>query len=580
MIILGINAYHGDASAALFRDGELLAAAEEERFTRVKHTAGFPSRAIQYCLKSANVRPEDVDHVAIPRKRSAHLPQKALWALRIPHLALGRARVWRKFSDMGQAVAQSLDVPRSALRARFHFVEHHVAHAASSFYASPFQDAAVLSLDGLGDFASMLWGVGKGRELRTEGQVLFPHSLGYYYTAVAQYLGLWKYGDEYKVMGLAAYGEPKYAEVFEEMVKPGRGLDFALDLRYFTHHRNGADMTWNAGEPKQGRLFSEHLERTLGPARAPGGPVEKHHQDVAATLQWRLEEVLYTLLDRLHESTQIPNLCYAGGVAFNCAANGKIFDRTPFKHIYVQPAAGDAGLAIGAALYVYHQVLDFPRKFIMEHAYWGPEDDSAQIKEVLDRSGLSYRDLDGPRLVEEAARRIADGRVVGWYQGRSEWGPRALGNRSIVADPRKPEMKDILNRRIKQRETFRPFAPSVLEERVGEWFEKDYPSPFMLMAYPVRQEKRSLIPAPTHVDGTGRLQTVSRDANPLYWELISAFDRLTGVPVLLNTSFNENEPIVNTPEEALGCFQRVGMDALVIGPFLVERNELQPDRSG
>ena len=571
MIILGINAYHGDGSAALFRDGELVAAVEEERFTRVKHAAGFPSQAIRYCLDYAEVRPEEVDHVAVPRKQSAHLFQKAVWALRLPHLALERARASRKFSDIRTTVAGTLDVPPSRFNARFHFVEHHVAHAASSFYASPFEEAAILSLDGLGDFASMLWGSGKGLDLDIDGFVLFPHSLGYYYTAVTQYLGMWKYGDEYKAMGLAAYGEPSYGDVFERMVRSGQGVDYTLDLSYFTHHRNGIDMTWAEGEPKIGRIFSERLERELGAARPPGAPVEKRHQDIAATLQWRLEEVLFQLLVRLHESTQVPNLCYAGGVAFNCAANGKVFERTPFTDIYIQPAAGDAGLAVGAALYVYHQVLGQAREHTMDHAYWGPESPPSRLREALDSGGLKYRELDTPNLVEETARHIADGKVIGWYQGRSEWGPRALGNRSIVVDPRRPEMKDTLNQHVKHRESFRPFAPSVLEERVGEWFEEDYPSPFMLMAYPVKPEKRSLIPAPTHVDGTGRLQTVSRGTNPLFWELINAFDRLTGVPVLLNTSFNENEPIVNTPEQALECFSRTGMDALVMGPFLVEQ---------
>ena len=573
MIILGINAYHSDAAAALFRDGELLAAVEEERFSRVKHTGGFPHQAVRYCLNVGGVDPREIDHVVIPRKRSAHLLQKAFWALRSPHIIMGRARVWRRFGDVWNEVASSLGLPRSQIRAHCHFVEHHVAHAASSFYASPFQEAALLTVDALGDFASMLWGSGADRDLSVDGFVLFPHSLGFYYTAVTQYLGLWKYGDEYKVMGLAAYGEPKYVEVFDEMVRVGRGMNFKLGLEYFTHPQQGVKTVYEAGEPQVGRIFSEHLEKTLGPARKPGAPVEKRHEDVAATLQWRLEEVLFTLLNRLYEKTHTTNLCYAGGVAFNCVANGKIRDRTPFKEVYIQPAAGDAGLAIGAALYVYHQVLGYPRKAIMGHAYWGPEASPDHIKQVLDRHGVSYRRLDVPQLVEETAQHMADGKVVGWYQGRAEWGPRALGNRSIVVDPRRAEMKDILNRRIKHREPFRPFAPSVLVERTGEWFERDYPSPFMLMSYPVKEEKRALIPAPTHVDGTGRLQTVGRDTSPLYWELISAFDRLTGVPVVLNTSFNENEPVVNTPEEALDCFRRTDMDVVVLGPYIVERDD-------
>ena len=571
MIVLGINAYHADAAAAIFRDGQLVTAVEEERFTRVKHTAGFPDRAVRYCLETAGVRPEEIDHVAIPRKRSAHVVRKALWAMRLPHMALKRGSAWRRFGDIRDALAQCLDVPVSRINAQFHFIEHHVAHVASSFYASPFQDAAILSLDGQGDFASMLWGTGRGQDLNIEGFVLFPHSLGHYYTAITQYLGFWKFGDEYKVMGLGSYGEPKYGEVFERIVRLGRDLDFNLDLSYFTHHRDGADISWTEGEPEQGRLFSDNLERALGPAREPDSPVLSHHEDVAATLQWRLEEVLFGLLNRLHERTQMRNLSYAGGVAFNCAANGKIFDRTPFKDIYIQPAAGDAGLAVGASLYVQHQVLGQPRGFTMEHAHWGPEYAPDGLREVLDRYGASYKTLETSHLVEETASRIADGKVVGWFQGRSEWGPRALGSRSIVVDPRRSDMRDTLNKRVKRREPFRPFSPSILEERTGEWFERDYPSPFMLMAYPVRPEKRSQIPAPTHVDGTGRLQTVGRNGNQLYRELIGAFDRLTGVPVLLNTSFNENEPIVNTPEEALECFLRTNMDALALGPFLVER---------
>ena len=573
MVILGINAYHGDASAAILVDGELVAAVEEERFTRVKHTAGFPCHAVRYCLEAAGVRPEEIEHVVIPRKRSAHLLQKGLWAVRLPQMALGRAGVWQRSGDVKETLAHCLGVPSSQLQARFHFIQHHVAHAASSFFASPFQTASILVLDGLGDFASMLWGTGLDRDIDVKGFVLFPHSLGFYYTAISQYLGFWKYGDEYKVMGLAGFGEPRYGDVFEDMVRTGKDLDFELNLRYFSHHRSGVDMTWGVGEPKQGRLFSEYLEKVLGPAREPGAPIEKHHEDVAATLQWRLEEALFTLLNRLYRTTQIPNLCYAGGVAFNCAANGKLFDRTPFKELYVQPAAGDAGLAVGAALYVYHRVLGFPRKLRMEHAYWGPEYSQDTLRAVADDSGLSYRGMEPSNLVEETAQLVAAGNVVGWFQGRTEWGPRALGNRSIVVDPRKAEMKDILNNRVKHREPFRPFAPSVLEERTGEWFEKDYPSPFMLQAYPVRPEKRAQIPAPTHVDGTGRLQTVSRSSNSLYWELLRAFEKETGVGVLLNTSFNENEPIVNTPLEAVECFARTNMDALALGPFLIEKEK-------
>jgi carbamoyltransferase len=468
-------------------------------------------------------------------------------------------------------LAGALQVSPSSLRAKLHYVEHHVAHAASAFYSSPFEEAAIMTPDALGDFASMLWGAGKGQHINIDGTVLFPDSLGYYYTAVTQYLGFWKFGDEYKVMGLGSYGEPRYADVFQDMLRVGKDLDFKLNLDYFTHHRRAAFVTWENGEAQPSLLFSEHMERALGPAREPGAPVEQAHKDVAATLQWHLEEVLFTLLNQLHERTGQSNLCYAGGVAFNCAANGKIFERTPFKNVFIQPAAGDAGLAMGAAQYVQHEVLGTPRSFVMKHAYWGPEFSVDQMRAALDAAGLAYKTLDTPAISEQTAARIAEGKVVGWYQGRSEWGPRALGNRSIVGDPRRADLRDLLNSRIKHREPFRPFAPSVLEERTADWFEQSHPSPFMQLAYPVRPEKRESIPAPTHVDGTGRLQTVGRDANPEYYELISAFERETGVPVLLNTSLNENEPIVNTPQEAVDCFSRTGMDVLALGPYLVER---------
>ena len=571
MIILGINAYHGDAAAALLVDGRLLAAVEEERFTRVKHTAGFPSHAVRYCLAAAGARLSDVDHVAVPRDPGARLLRKALFAFRMPRFALQRARVAGRFRDIPTSLTHALHADPGELRARVHRVEHHRAHLASAFYVSPFDHAAVLSLDGLGDFGSGLWGIGEGGRIRVLGGATFPHSLGMCYTAVTQYLGFPRYGDEYKVMGLAAYGAPDYLDEFRRILKSDGRAGYRLDLRCFTHHRIGPDMTWESGEPVQGRLFSEELVRRLGPARESGAPIERRHENVAATLQARLEEVVLEIVTRLHEQTGEDTLAYAGGVAFNCVANGKLLERTPVRRLYVQPAAGDAGLAVGAAFHVWHDVLGRPREFTMEHAYWGPESSEAEIRRALDSQGLVACRLEPEALVRETARRIADGKIVGWFDGRTEWGPRALGNRSIVADPRRPEMKDILNRRIKHREPFRPFAPSVLEERMPQWFEGSHPSPFMLLAYRVRPEQRDRIPAPTHVDGTGRLQTVNRTVNAAYWALINEFEKLTGVPVVLNTSFNENEPIVNTPDQAIECFVRTEMDALAIGPFLVNR---------
>ena len=578
MYILGINAYHGNASAAIVCDGRLVAAVEEERFNRVKYAAGFPAAAIRYCLAEAGITLDDVDHIAIPRNPWARLGTKLLYAVRMPRFARERARVLAQFTSLPKALAQAFEVDPQRIRARYHRVEHHLAHLASTFFVSPFEQAAVLSADGLGDFASTMWATGEGNRLRVHGAVAFPHSLGMYYTAITQYLGFWKFGDEYKVMGLAAYGEPAYLEEFRRILQSNAALGFRLNLAYFSHHHTGPDMTWREADktPQLGRIFSPYLEERLGPTRAPDQPVEQRHRNAAATMQACLEEVLFDLLTTLQRRTGHRALCLAGGVAFNCAANGKIFDRTPFDQVYVQPAAGDAGLAVGAAYYVYHHVLGHPRTFVMEHPYWGPAYSQEQIRAALERSSIAssefqVTELPEEQLAKETAKEIAGGKIVGWFQGRAEWGPRALGNRSILADPRRAEMKDILNRRIKHREVFRPFAPSILEEATGEYFEKAYPSPFMALAYAVRPEKRKEIPAPTHVDGTGRLQTVSRSVNPRYWRLIREFANLTGVPVVLNTSFNENEPIVCQPEEAIECFLRTKMDVLVLGNTIVRK---------
>jgi carbamoyltransferase len=578
MNILGINAYHGNASAALVSDGRLVAAVEEERFNRVKYAAGFPAAAIRYCLETGGIRLQDVDHIAIPRNPWARLGTKLWFALRMPRFARERAHVLARFVGIPEALAAAFDCDPEQIRAKFHRIEHHQAHLASAFFVSPFEQAALLSADGLGDFASTMWGAGEANRMRIDGSVAFPHSLGIYYSAVTQYLGFRKFGDEYKIMGLAAYGQPNYLDEFRRIVCTTGGVGFRLNLDYFIHHRTGPQMTWSSADktPEIGPMFSPYVAERLGPERDPQAPLEQSHRDAASSLQARLEEVLFEMLNALHARTGQKSLCLAGGVAFNCIANGRIFDRTPFERVFVQPAAGDAGLAVGAAFFVHHQILGRPRNFAMEHSYWGPEFSPEQLRAAIASSRLPESSLEISELPEEelaraAAREIAAGRILGWFQGRAEWGPRALGNRSIVADPRRPEMKDILNRRIKHREIFRPFAPSILEEATSEYFEKSYPSPFMTLAYAVRPEKRDVIPAPTHVDGTGRLQTVSRQANPRYWRLISEFAKLTGVPVVLNTSFNDNEPIVCRPEEAIDCFLRTNMDALVLGNVLVRK---------
>jgi carbamoyltransferase len=581
MNILGINAYHANASAAIVCEGRLIAAVEEERFNRVKYAAGFPAQAIHYCLREAGLTLADIDHVGVPRNPYARLGTKIFYALRMPSFARERAKVLMKFTGVREALARAFDVDPAKITAQFHRIEHHQAHLASTFFVSPFERAAILSADGLGDFASTMWATGDGGRLRVEGSITFPHSMGLYYSAVTQYLGFVRFGDEYKVMGLAAYGQPEQLSTFREIVQfdeRSKENGFRLGLDYFIHHRTGPEMSWAEADktPTLGKLFSDEMPRRLGPARQPEEPVEQGHRNLASSLQARLEEVYLGMLKKLAESTRLKAVCLAGGVAFNCVANGKIFETTPFEKVYVQPAAGDAGLAVGAAFHIWHRILGKPRSFVMDHAYWGPGFSNAEIRKAIDasrvaKSGYSVAELPEEEMIRRAAALVADGKILGWFQGRAEWGPRALGNRSIVADPRRPEMKEILNQRIKHRETFRPFAPSILAEATAEYFEKSDPSPFMTLAYPVRPEKRNKIPAPTHVDGTGRLQTVTREANPRYHALISAFRDLTGVPVVLNTSFNDNEPIVCRPEEALDCFLRTQMDALALGDFLVTK---------
>jgi carbamoyltransferase len=581
MNILGINAYHGNASAAIVCEGRLVAAVEEERFNRVKYAAGFPAQAIRYCLKEAGLTLAEIDHVAVPRDPYARLATKLFYAARMPSFARERVKVLAKFTGVPEALAQVFESDPKKLKAKFHRVEHHQAHLASSFFVSPFERAALLSADGLGDFASTMWGTGNGSHMNIDGAIAFPHSLGLFYSGVTQYLGFPKFGDEYKVMGLAAYGEPEQMEAFREIVRfdaRSNGNGFRLGLDYFTHHRTGPEMSWAEADktPTLGKMFSEEMPKRLGPARTAEEPLEQRHRNLAASLQARLEDVYLGMLKKLGKRTGLKAVCLAGGVAFNCVANGKIFEATPFERVYVHPAAGDAGLAVGAAYYVWHQKLGKPRSFAMDHAYWGPGYSREEIRNAIDSNGLVQKgfrvvEMAEQELVRNTAAIIADGKILGWFQGRCEWGPRALGNRSIVADPRRPEMKETLNRRIKHRESFRPFAPSILAETTGDYFEKSHPSPFMTLAYPVRTEKRGSIPAPTHVDGTGRLQTVTREANPRYHALISAFRDLTGVPVVLNTSFNDNEPIVCKPDEGIDCFLRTQMDALVMGDFLITK---------
>jgi carbamoyltransferase len=572
MNILGLNAFHGDASVSLFSSGQLSVAMEEERFSRLKHQAGFPALSAKAAMAYAGIRPGDLDHIAISRDPSAHIHKKLMFALsQGPRLAVVRDRLTNvsKIRDVKSLLAEALGVEEGAIRAQMHRVEHHRAHMASSFFVSPFERAALLSIDGFGDFVSTMWGRGCANKIEVEDWVEFPHSMGILYTAITQYLGFPKYGDEFKVMGLAPYGEPEYVDRLRKLVRVKSNGGFELDLSYFVHHSEGVNMTWESGAPTIGDVFSSKLEREFGRRRQPGEPLEARHHNLAASLQALLEEIVLGLLRIVAHKTGLSDVCLAGGVALNCTMNGKILSETPFQRVYIQPASYDAGTSLGAALYVKHQTFGAPRDFVMDHTYWGLEYSREACRKALDAAGLKYRELDDQALAEAAADVIAQGHILGWYQGRFEWGPRALGNRSIVCDPRNASMKEHLNSRIKHREGFRPFAPSVLEERAGDWFEMASPSPFMLMTCQVKREQQARVPAITHVDGTARQQTVSRATNPKYWGLIHAFEKKTGVPVVLNTSFNENEPVVNTPEEGVACFMRNDMDALVLGPFLV-----------
>lgn len=575
--ILGLNAFHGDSAAALIIDGEIVAAAEEERFVRIKHWAGLPANAISYCLREGDVRLSDLDYIALNQDSSANLNRKLRYLFSgksgLSQVA-ERLKNRRERSNVVSLLEQRLG---GGFKGELIPVEHHMAHLSSAFHASPFKDASVVSVDGFGDFASGAWGSGSGTKISIDQRVYFPHSLGTFYQALTQYLGFPNYGDEYKVMGLAPYGNPSFMNEMHEIVQLGEQGAFELALAYFRHHNFRMSFEWEDGSPTFDDLFSEKLLDLLGPKRQPDEALSQKHKDIAHSVQAMYEEAFFHLLSHVHGTHGHDNLALAGGCAMNSVANGKIRLRSPFKNAYVQSAAGDAGGAIGAALSTWHdRYPDAPKGHGMPHAYLGPSFDDEAIKAVLDERlpGDGFRREyieDEARLCRETADAIADGRVVGWFNGRMEWGPRALGNRSILCDPRRADMKEILNHKIKRRESFRPFAPSILRAHVAEWFEQDDDVPFMMKVFQVREEKRAKIPAVTHVDGSGRLQTVSEQWNPRYARLISAFHATTGVPMVLNTSFNENEPVVCQPSEALECFLRTKMDMLIMGNWIVER---------
>jgi len=548
-LILGLNAYHGDSAACLIRDGKLVAAAEEERF-RINRKPGVNNwRRLGFVL--------------------THRPD--------PRLMIQKIRNIRSAASAHEALEKAYGI---SLKAQIHHVEHHLAHLASAFLVSRFDEAACISIDGFGDFASTAMGFGRSHSVEIDRRVYFPHSLGIFYSALTQFIGFPHYGDEYKVMGLAPYGNPNYRTQMREIVRVQPDGTFRLGLKYFRHHTDNVSYSWNNCAPEVGTLYTDRLIELLGPARKPTEPLEQKHKDIARSVQAMYEEAFFALLHALYARHPLPNLALSGGCAMNSVANGKVYLRTPFKKMYLPAAAGDAGGAIGGATYVLSRIANSKTRLHLDSAYSGPAFSDHEIRKLIESKNeeisMQYCQVseigDQDELCKRTAAAIAEGKVVGWFQGRMEWGPRALGNRSILCDPRRHDMKEILNTKIKRRESFRPFAPSILREAVAEWFEQDDDVPFMMQVFQIRPEKRSLLPAVCHVDGSGRLQTVHADTNPLYHQLISEFCRLTSIPIVLNTSFNENEPVVCRPEEALDCFLRTKMDSLVLGNFWIERN--------
>lgn len=579
MYILGINAYHGDSSACLIKDGKVVTAAEEERFTREKHWAGFPEMAIKYCLEEAGIKLENIDHIAINRNPKANVGKKLTYVLmRKPDLKLLMERVKnaKKWKSIEESIKQIFNVE---IKAKVHHIEHHRAHMASSFLVSPFEKAAILSIDGFGDFVSTAFGIGQGNKIEIFKRVYFPHSLGIFYEAMTQFLGFWKYGDEYKVMGLSAYGKPKYMDIMRDIVILTNDGTFELNLKYFRHHKEKVEYEWDNITPFVGQLFSEKLEKVLGSPRKKDEPITQHHMDIAASMQKMFEEAVSHMLKYLYEEAEVDTLCLAGGAAMNSVMNGKVYSLTPFKEVFIPAGAADNGGAIGSAMDVWCEVLGNVRVHKMKHAYLGPSFSEEYIsniiednKKILEKDNCKIEFIeDESKLYSIIAEHIADGKVVGWFQGRMEWGARALGNRSILADPRRKDMRDILNLKIKHRERFRPFAPTILREDVKDYFEIDDDVPFMEKVFLIKKKKRKLIPAVAHVDGTGRLQTIKEEQNQRYYRLIKEFMNKTGIPIILNTSFNENEPIVCKPEEALDCFLRTKMDVLVLERFVITR---------
>ena len=580
MKIIGINAYHADSSACLVIDGELINAVEEERFTRIKHWAGFPIQSIKFCLKNSNLRISDIDKISLNFDPNANLLKKILFIIKKrPSLSLIVDRLKRKKKYQSIKTILDKEFTDNKFKGDIENIEHHYAHLSSAYHVSPFDKACVLSVDGFGDFASTAWGFGENNQIKINKKVYFPHSLGIFYQAITQFLGFKNYGDEYKIMGLAPYGKPTFVDKLKKIIQLNSDGTFKLNLDYFKFYKQNFSYKWDAGEIKIEDLYSEQLINLLGKEKNKKDEINDFHKDLAHSAQKVYEEAFLNILNNLFKKYKNENLCISGGCGMNSVANGKILNNTNFKNIYIQPAAGDAGGSIGAAYASYFREKDNKKNFQMTHSYWGTSFDDKQILRAIKDNEIKIKNqnckyekiLDDEALYKIVSKCIAEGKVVGWFQDKMEWGPRALGNRSILADPRRADMKDILNIKIKRRESFRPFAPSILREYVKDWFEQEDDVPFMMKVYQVKKNKRQEIPAVTHVDGSGRLQTVKHETNSKYYNLIKQFYKLTNVPILLNTSFNENEPIVSKPEEALDCFLRTKMDVLVMGNNLIQR---------
>jgi len=574
MYILGLNAYHGDSAACIFKDGELIAATEEERIRRIKHWAGFPSESIKFCLEECGIDITEVDHITISRDPSANVYKKITHSLKnmVSFKTLkDRLANTKKVSSTKEELAKALGVEIENIKAEVHNVEHHRSHMASAFFASPFEESAILSIDGFGDFTSTMIGIGKGNKIEVLDQVIYPHSVGVFYTAFTQYLGFENYGDEYKVMGLSPYGNATMTDkVKDVLIFKDNGL-FEINKKYFKHPREGVQMSWEDGDPFIENIFSPYMEEVFGMARKKGEELTEYHKDLAASIQRVTEELIFHILNHLQKRTGLKNICIAGGVAQNSVANGKILENTTFEKLYIPPAGHDAGTAIGSALWLYNQILDKPRIEPMMHSYFGAQFSDEDVEAYLKSESIAYTKYSDEELNEKVTDCLLNAGVIGWFQGRAEFGPRALGHRSIICDPTRDDAKELINAKIKRREPFRPFAPSILKEHVAEYFEKVDDVPFMEKVYQFKEDKKEKLKAVVHVDGSGRLQTVDKEISPKYYSLIERFYEKSGTPIMLNTSFNENEPIVNTPAEAYACFARTSMDMVVMGNIVVER---------